>query len=79
MLERAHGRQTPEQLAALMARVMGLAVNSDCSTAATLTSPLPGFVHLLDRMDLARRWPTVTTSRRRAVNPTRRAPMVGFG
>jgi len=42
MLERVYGRQTPEQLAALMARAMGLPVNSDCSTVATLTLPLPG-------------------------------------
>jgi integrase len=42
MLERVYGRQTPEQLATLMARAMGLPVNSDCSTVATLTLPMPG-------------------------------------
>jgi hypothetical protein len=42
MLERVYGRQTPEQLAALMARAMGLPVDSDCSTVATLTLAMPG-------------------------------------
>ena len=43
MLERVYGRQTPEQLAAIMARAMGLPVNSDCSSIVAAAPVLPGF------------------------------------
>ena len=44
MLERVYGRQTPEQLAALMARAMGLtSASENCSNFVTAAPASPGF------------------------------------
>ena len=44
MLERVYGRQMPEQLAAIMARAMGLTpVSESCSRVVTAARASPGF------------------------------------
>ena len=68
MLERVYGRQTPEQLAALMARAMGSAPTAAvaiCPGArADGNRPVP-----VDRMDSAPPPPPATPRRRETVSP----------
>lgn len=53
MLERVYGRQTPEQLAAIMARAMGLAP-ADCSRVVAAALETADSTHQVDTTALPR-------------------------